>query len=141
MKKIKVGKTLWEMFNPRLKRIILYNGEGKADIYLIDPKKEIDKKRKRKAFTIDKETYIYDESKMFKIGKITYLQYIKGCALPFSITHGDEAIPDFADAKKLHTVLDMHFLESILSNPSEKLYTLFIVISLIAGIFIGHILG
>jgi len=142
--KIKLKKTFSEWINPRLERVIMHNGKGKATIYLLDKRKELNKKGKRDTFTLNGHDYVYDSEKTVMINKIPYLEYMEGCSLPFTITHGnntDNPVPEFADSGKLHTVLDMHFLESILSTPSEKIYMLIIIGSLIGGILVGHFLG
>jgi len=140
--KVKLGKTLREWINPRLKRIIMFNKEGTANIYLLNPKKEVNRRKKKDTFVLDGKSYVYDKNQMFMINKRPYLMYFEGCSLPFNIKSGDNApIVEYSNPKKLHTVLDMHFLESVLSTTSDKVYTIFIIAALIGGILIGHFLG
>ena len=76
------------------------------------------------------------------INKRPYLMYFEECSLPFDIKSGSETpVVDYSNPKKLHTVLDMHFLESVLSTTSDKVYTLFIILALVGGIIVGHFLG
>ena len=141
LRKLKLRKTIIEHFIP-LKRVIMHNGEGKATIYFLYPKRHLTEKKKKMVFTIGDNDYVYDPEKVFLMHRTPYIEYIEGCSLPFSVRHNDgKPYPEYADAKKLYSVLDMHVLDSILAAPAEKLYMIMIIGALVGGFIMGHYFG
>jgi len=142
MKKIKENKTLVEHFIPRLVRIHVHDAQ-KTETYLLDPLRDVQRRGKKDIFSIEGRSYVFVPS-FVQNGSGKVLHYHRMCALPFNFKDGgvwySHPELEFASSKNLSNVINWHFLENIFQDKSQQLMTLFIVVALLGGIFMGWFL-
>jgi len=140
MRKLKPQKTLVEVMNPSYIRVMLHDN-GSCKLFLLNPKKDVNRKGKRATFTIGDRSFVFAPEFMERRMKQNVLHYTPNCSLPFKFKDSEieESHPEleFADSENLHDVLNWHFLESIFSGMGNTTFTFFIILSLVGGLIIG----